>query len=348
MTEGSRCLAFDVLDGHVVYAAYRDGKTAIVEQRPDESESTLFTLPPETALYSLSLISKDTMLLSLATPRCVRLAVLSGDQLHYLWNDKEVMDPQYAGDNRIVFASTISGAPQIYWADLGGDATTWYQITAAPAGARFPCVDSLNAGRLFFSVFEYGGYRLYAADNAFSKDHPVQIGGETVADPPPDSPAEDTVQSSGAFLSPILGYPDVACGIGLTRYPISDYETQSIFTPEIDINESLYDAPGDLGVNLDSGRGCASLQRTIASAGVPRFRVERFQFGTTAEQPRIHAKLGFPLPFFQRDHADLLSPQSLCEQRVPAHGTPTDWRLLRPWVARRHDEAPLQHILLGA
>jgi hypothetical protein len=250
ITRGSRCLAFDVLEGHLVYARYRDGRTEIVQLRPDGTEVRLHELPADQPVYSISLVSRDLVLLSLGTPVGPRLAVLAGSGLQMLWPECEILDPVSAGDNRVLFAAALDGSPQIYWADPSAEPRAWYRLTGEPGGARFPALDEGSGeARLFYAAFEQGGYRLYAREQPFDRSHPVRVPDAPVEEGHPAEDAGTIVPSGPAPLDPIWSLPTFTVGLASSRYSDGS-RIQMDWVGIAGLNTSFYNAPEDLGLDL--------------------------------------------------------------------------------------------------
>ena len=249
VTDGARCLAFDVKEGCLVYARYRDGKTEIVQRKPDGTETVLSEVFPGFEVYGLSLTSADTALLAMGTGNAVHLGALSDGRMTYLWKDQEILDATDAGDNRIVFTSTRSGSPQVYWADLQENPGTWFQVTGAAGGARFPAVSGEpGSERLSFSVFEGGSYHLYSLDDPFTRDHPVEVGQDTVEEPSPAGPPLPAAQPVRARANPVFAAPTFYTQLYAVRYD-NGVTTATVPYVAIGASGSIFNAPQNLGLD---------------------------------------------------------------------------------------------------
>jgi hypothetical protein len=250
-THGARCLAFDARDGHLVYARYRDGKTDIVQRRPDGSETVVYEVAPDSSVYAVSLISRDLVLLTIGTGDGTRLGILADHRLRYLWEDQQILDAVAAGNNRIVFSSTLSGTPQIYWADLGEDPRVWFQLTGVSGGARFPDIQGGAASRrLSFSVFEKGGFHLYSLDDPFSRDHPVEIAGSTTEEPPAPIDQKPDFWSTRARTNGVIGAPSFSVQVYADRH-WDGSEPTMVPLVAIGVDGSIYNAPLNLGLDAE-------------------------------------------------------------------------------------------------
>jgi hypothetical protein len=248
-TKGARCLAFDAIGGHLIYARYSDGTTEVVSRRPDGAETVLAALPYGYSVESVSAVASDEALLSIGTAEGPRAAVAAGGDLRFLWPGCDVGDLAFAGEDRAVFSSSIEGSPQIYWAYLAGDPAAWYRITDAPAGCRFPSVEPGESGAvLYYSRYEGGGFRLYRLDDPFSTERPLRIEGELVADQASDlRPEADYAGWAVAQGNPVVGLSPITLGLDVAR------SGETSFYPYASLGFSAFDAPEDIGIDLSLG-----------------------------------------------------------------------------------------------
>ncbi len=123
VTKGKRCLAFDVTADHLIYAAYENGTTRIVLRYPDGLSETLKTFSYDTSVYQISMITKDSAILTIGTGVKMTIGILANGKFELLWPNinVDIHDGLYAEKDRIMFVSTIDGAPQLYWCDLKKD-----------------------------------------------------------------------------------------------------------------------------------------------------------------------------------------------------------------------------------
>jgi hypothetical protein len=251
MTRGARCLAFDAYDGHLIYATYRDGETIVMSRKPDGAETALARLPYGIAIHSISALTRETALLGLGAGDASRVGILADGAIRYLWEGADATDPVALGEDRVAFCSSVGGSPQIYWADLAEDPRTWYQITDAPAGARFPCAGGLDAGaRLYYSRFEEGGYRLYSLDHPFNKERPRRIEEGGLAEAKPVS-AEIAypgyANARGVLINPVCDFWPIS--IGVTGHKTDSGASSSTdWSLQGGLGASVYDAPGDMSL----------------------------------------------------------------------------------------------------
>lgn len=251
VTRGSRSIAFDALDGRLVYARYRPGRTEIVRRRPDGGEETIGEVPREYAVYAVSIASPDMVLLSLGTGGGTRLALLADGKLVWLWKDQDILDPVSAGGSRVIFTATRDGTPQLYWADPREDPGRWYQLTGVQGGARFPALDGGSAPpRLVYAVYGQGGYRLHAQPDPFLRDHPVKVDGSGMGEPVFAPPAPAAAAATSASFNPVWSRPTFLLGLVSSRYAgASGIATD--WTGLAGVSGSIYNAPENLG--LDAG-----------------------------------------------------------------------------------------------
>lgn len=181
-TTHARCLAFDASGRSLVYAAYEAGKTEIVRRDLRfGSEAILRAFPFDTAVYGLSMDGENRVFLSLGTGDALRSAVLDTAGLHVLWaNGPWTWDAAPWRADTLVFASSVSGSPRLYWASSD---SIWHPIHPGTGGILGLRVER-GAGdslALFATVYEDGSQRLRAVDGPWACD--------TVSTtiPPPDS-----------------------------------------------------------------------------------------------------------------------------------------------------------------
>jgi hypothetical protein len=267
-TRGTRCYAFDALDGRLVYASYSEGKTRIMAAGPDGAESLLCELPYDIAVDSISLASRDLALLSLSTAEGPRLGILSGRDISILWKDAEVFDAVSAGEGRIAFGSAREGLPHVYWSDLGAAPGDWHRVDSARSGARFPAFEAGKDGaRLYYSEYEGGSFRLRSSELTFAGEPAIGLGSPADTVPldssergPPAAP-----KYTAASLAPIWRFGPAQIALtgsgGESASPLDAYwRLQAL------IDASLFDAPQDKGLDLRAG---VSLPITHTEAASP-------------------------------------------------------------------------------
>ncbi len=248
ITRASRSIAFDALDGVLVYARYRPERTELVRREPGGEEKVIGTVPPGQSVFSVSLVSREMAALSLGTGSGFRLALLANGELRGLWPEEEILDPVSAGDSRLLFVSSRTGAPQVYWADLREDAGLWYRLTGVAGGARFPALDGApGAARLVYSVYEKGGYRLHAQEDPFTRDHPVRVEATGLAGPIAAPEPMKKAVSMRAEYNPVWSRPTFSVGLVSSRY-MDGSETVTSWTGLAGFSAAAYDAPEELGL----------------------------------------------------------------------------------------------------
>ncbi len=177
ITTGKRCIALDARDGYLMYGAYKNGTTDIVLRSPDGSEHTLKTFSFDTSIYNISMLSHDTALLSMGMGSKVTLGMLRKDRLDILFQgiDADINDVVFAGENRILFMSTIDGFPQLYWCNLN-NRNQWYRLTDVAGGVRYPAVEGqADNQHISCTVYKNGHFIRYRLNKTFSKDIPVDM-----------------------------------------------------------------------------------------------------------------------------------------------------------------------------
>jgi len=197
VTRNKRCLAFDVRDRHLIFAAYKNGTTHILLRKPDQSTQKLVSFPAINAVYNISMISKDTAVLSLSKNERKTMAIVTNTQIEYPFENlgADLFDICYAGNNRYFFVSTIDGSPQLYWCDLNADKYRWYQMTTLSGGVRFPQFDR-NANRLTCSIFHKGDYRLHAISQPFVADKKIDVSALRMSTPSESTTKEKKIRTS--------------------------------------------------------------------------------------------------------------------------------------------------------
>ncbi|MBU0992559.1 MAG: hypothetical protein KJ737_08710 [Proteobacteria bacterium] len=179
VTHGKRCLAFDVKDGHLMYAAYDKGTTTLMLRYPDGLEKQLILLESDIAVFNLSMIDTESAVVSMGTGDYKRAGLLKNQELTFIWGETgaDVTDCVYAGEDKLVFSATIDGSPQLYWCNIKEDPQTWYKLTNISGGVRFPSLDVMEDGRptVSCSVFENGDHKRYALDDPFKKTNAVSV-----------------------------------------------------------------------------------------------------------------------------------------------------------------------------
>lgn len=178
VTSGKRCLAFDVKNNYLMYAGYKNGTTAVILKSPDGKSTLLKRFPYKTAVYSISMISENSAIVTLDNGKNITAALLSPAGCNILWQNLtfDVLDAVWAGGQRVVFVSTRDTTPQLYWCDLETDKDRWYQITRVVGGVRYPEVEQqAHFPHITCSVFENGALLRYRLNNPFRTAYPVSI-----------------------------------------------------------------------------------------------------------------------------------------------------------------------------
>jgi hypothetical protein len=181
-TRNKRCLAFDVKEGHLLYAAYEKGKTTLIHRYPDGLKKYLIQFGPDTAIFHLSMIDAEHAVVSMGTGDYKRVAMLKDQRLTPLWEGLEVdvLEAVYGENGRLIFTSTLNGSPQVYWCDMDAAPELWYQLTNVAGGARFPSLEKNDTGEqaIMVSMFENGDHHRYRLQELFSKENaiPLSIG----------------------------------------------------------------------------------------------------------------------------------------------------------------------------
>jgi hypothetical protein len=284
-TKGARCLAFDAIGGQLIYARYSKGTTSLVSRGPGGAETVLAELPYGFSVESVSAVTGGTALLSVGTPEGPRAAIVADGGLRYLWPGRDALDLSFGGEDRVVFSSSIEGSPQIYWADLAADPSTWYRVTDAPAGSRFPSVESGESGDvLYFSAYENGGYRLHRLEDPFAKDRALAIEGEPAADPEPVPALESYPGSIAAASNTVVDFWPISIGIDIQRGRWS-----TSYSPYAGLGFSVFDAPGDLGLDCSLAAAFTTDEGQPNPAQVALDARGGFALGT------VRAELGYSL-----------------------------------------------------
>jgi len=176
ITFNKRCMAFDVKDNHLIFAAYKNGITSIILQKPDQSIQKLMEFQRNTSIYNISIINNDSIVLSLSEKNRRTMGILKNNTLERPWENFsiDVFDIIYAYKGRYVFTSTIDGSPQLYWCNLEKDKNIWYKITDVSGGARYPGFDR-KTKQLICSIYAKGNSKLYFLNNPFKKEYPINI-----------------------------------------------------------------------------------------------------------------------------------------------------------------------------
>ncbi|MCP4634205.1 MAG: hypothetical protein GY855_14870 [candidate division Zixibacteria bacterium] len=180
VTKGKRCLAFDVAADHLIYAEYENGTTRIVLRYPDGLSETLKTFSYDTSVYQISMITKNSAILTIGTGVKMTIGILANGKFELLWPNinVDIHDGLYAGKDRIMFVSTIDGTPQLYWCDLKKDKHLWYKISDGVAGIRYPAIDwSSDMPSVSCSVYENSAFLRYRLYHPFSTKDPVSVTG---------------------------------------------------------------------------------------------------------------------------------------------------------------------------
>lgn len=248
LTRGSRVMAFSQQAGNIAYARYVGGKTEIVRHNADGSESVIINFDENTSIYGMDMIDQNRILLNLGTGDRVKAALLTGDQLEFLWPDMEILDAVYAGDNRVVFTSTVGGSSQVYWADLADRSRTWFQISNVPSGARFPLVEQVgDTPSLVYSDYSQGSFHLVRTSHVFNQEHAFSL-------PPIAKPEDNGTQVTATLFAPSV-IPSKT-GIMLYPYPLTLmlYDSKFSDVPGARDGWELY---ADLGVRFGSSTGDA-------------------------------------------------------------------------------------------
>jgi hypothetical protein len=204
--EGTRTRAFDIHDNAVTLASYRAGVTRIEQYNLDSGERrVLHELPPQTAVYSISLIEGRDLLVTVGDGVRIRLFRSLHDEPVELWPeiDADIIDAVYAGNGRIVFSSTLDGTPQLYAADLTGKVENWQKLTEVPGGAFRPVVTKADSGemRIICSVYEDGSFKLKSFTAAVESGATVVPSFTEYQDTDPLLAGGDTAKKTGENLS---------------------------------------------------------------------------------------------------------------------------------------------------
>ncbi|MGA1825542.1 MAG: hypothetical protein ACMUIP_12860 [bacterium] len=290
MTTGKRCIAFDVKDNHLMYAAYKNGKTTVFVKDLNESSSitpdetsdvtpqTLRIFDYSEGVYKISQITPESAVLSIGTGGRVSAGIVKKDSFRMLWEnlDVDVIDCVYAESDRLLFVSTIDGTPQLYWCDLKNDCNTWFKITEVRGGVRYPNIDYHNNNAFVTcSVYEDGDFTLYKLNNPFSKDRPVDISNRTK--PANVKSREETVMADRSetkeIASNMVAMPQYFIGFNRIRYrPFTDEIVDSKNQLVLGGTFLLKNAPGNFtsGFNMNINRlfGYKTVPEIYPSASV--------------------------------------------------------------------------------
>lgn len=169
MTRNTRCFAFDAKYGILVYASYKDGNTYVIRKSSNRPPDTLKSFPYDTAVYTISIKSPDTIILSLGTGKAVNTAFLTGGVLTTLWKDidADIMDAVSYGDS-LFFISTVDKTPQLYLCDIGRQKSVWHKLTGGVAGVRYPVIENTSDGlKLYCSIYRNGSFQVHSIKAPF-------------------------------------------------------------------------------------------------------------------------------------------------------------------------------------
>jgi hypothetical protein len=265
VTHGKRCMAFDVQNNTLVYAEYKNGETTLVLKPEKGSSVPLITFSYHTAVHHVSMITPDLLILSLTEENRKTAAILKNGKLEPIWENigADVTDCIAATPNRLLFISTISGSPQLYWCDLTEDRFQWYQITHVPGGVRFPTIEFQNNEPVIFgSVFQNGHNRIFQLHQPFSKLSGIDVRAypHFNGNKHPIQPPESQTGPSEKSFAFVTATPSISAFIGLE-------ETEStipLTTPTMSTSVSLFgrNAPGNFALNL-KGTANKSFSKTF-------------------------------------------------------------------------------------
>ena len=252
-TTNSRSLCFDVLDNHLYYARYKNGVTDIMHRIPDGWEISLYTFKENQSVMALAVLNPDNLLITIGEQ--TGAVLLTGNKATRLWEGYDIIDPVYAGDNRVLFVSTLDGTPQLYWTVLSGATDTWFKLTSVPGGVRFPYYETREGDDIiYFSVYENGDFNLYSRTNPFQQKNGIIYKDFPRSSIPRPVRREFTSawQQTGSSL---IFTPAVFTTGFLLSGMLFDNDAEKFLTTEIGFSAALLNAPGnfqlDYGVILD-------------------------------------------------------------------------------------------------
>lgn len=232
VTTGERCLAFDVKNDHVMYAAYKHGTTKVISRQPNNTFTELRSFPYGTSVHSISMLSERSAVLTIDDGDHVTAALLNENGFEILWKglNYDIIDAVSAGNQRLVFVSTRDNSPQLYWCDMKQNKNRWYKITSVAGGIRYPETGpESNTKDVTCSVYENGAFLRYTLNNPFTKNQPVDI--------PPKNGARHRVDKAVAIPAAAPSVTPVS-----SNFIISDPVYMLSFSSQKDAGASL--APG--------------------------------------------------------------------------------------------------------
>ncbi|MBN2834706.1 MAG: hypothetical protein JXR48_07040 [Candidatus Delongbacteria bacterium] len=230
ITENARPMAFDAYDGRIFYAGYKNTINSLMVLNAGYSKS-LYNFDYDVAVDSISCFDENTLYLTLGTGDKVKAAVFEKNTLNYLWPDitGDILDLIVVDKQKLVFVSTITGIPQLYWCELS-DTDVWYSITNVAGGIRYPAYDEVN-GELNCSVYQGGHWKIHNLNDPFKKYDRVLVtdylSKHAISQENADIPKYKPV-FSGLVPFPVTLFLDYDYGM----YPENPYasEIENIFT----------------------------------------------------------------------------------------------------------------------
>ena len=250
-TRDSRVLAFDVKERTLAYARYRNGTTDVVVRKADKTETILGSFGPEQAVYGLQIMTEGTALVTLGTGSHVGIGILTAQGFRPLWAGSDILDACLAGQDRILFSSTLDGRPQLYWVDTAEDPTRWYQLTDGP-GARF--ADASDLSRVTYSEYSQGGWYRCTLSDPFSKTRPIQAPVAALGAPATPVTPTRLVDTTPTASNVVVHADPFFVGWFADQSRLTSGDLGTAYSALVGWELGMYDAPGDwsLGRRLKS------------------------------------------------------------------------------------------------
>lgn len=255
VTKNARCLAFDVKNGHVMAAAYNNGRTDIVLKYPSGENRILRSFNHRIAVYAISMIDEASAVITIGAGDNIKAGILSEDRFHMIWDtpDADVFDCVFAGEGRLLFSSTLDGSPQLYWADIVRTPHLLYKITEVEGGVRLPGIEQYKDSLVVScALFENGDHRRYLLEDPFQKNNPVEVdwirGKENTQLKTPVFPVEGI--EGNAFSNLVMTLPTVNLRFGRVTSGslFSSRDATSLYSAGTTF--SILNAPGNLELSF--------------------------------------------------------------------------------------------------
>ncbi|MBL8027040.1 MAG: hypothetical protein JNL74_11550 [Fibrobacteres bacterium] len=162
LTNGKRCLAFDVKGSTVTGAFYDKGITTVASKR-ENGWNEMVSFGYDTAVYDLCILDSLRCVVAIGTGVQQQFVIKDADGVRQLWKGLhgDVLDPFFAGGDTLFFVSTIDGTPQIYMGRISVD-SAWCKVTNVPGGVRYPRILKNGGNTLLrYSLYSNGASRVF-------------------------------------------------------------------------------------------------------------------------------------------------------------------------------------------